>query len=90
MVELDDFLLDAIPEGRLLITRHRDVPGVIGRVGTLLGEARVNISRLQLGQRQKRQGEAIGVFNVDSEVPATVLSRLRELPEILSLTQVAL
>jgi D-3-phosphoglycerate dehydrogenase len=90
MVELDDFLLDAIPEGRLLITRHRDVPGVIGRAGTLLGEAQVNISRLQLGQRRDRQGEAMGVFNIDSEVPPPILTRLRELPEILSLTQVGL
>ncbi len=90
MVELDHFLLDAIPEGHLLVTRHRDVPGVIGRLGTLLGEAGVNISRLQLGLERPRRDRAIGILNVDGEVPPPVLARLRTLPEVETVTAVTL
>ena len=44
MVELDEFFLDAIPEGNLLVTRHKDQPGMMGRIGTILGDAGVNIA----------------------------------------------
>jgi D-3-phosphoglycerate dehydrogenase / 2-oxoglutarate reductase len=90
MVELDEFLLDAIPEGHLLITRHRDQPGVMGRIGTVLGDAGVNIARLQLGVPRERSGEAVGILNVDSPVSPEVAARLRAVPGILAVTTVAL
>jgi D-3-phosphoglycerate dehydrogenase / 2-oxoglutarate reductase len=90
MVELDEFLLDAIPEGHLLITRHLDQPGMMGRIGTVLGDAGVNIARLQLGVARERSGEAIGILNVDSAVPPDVATRMRAVPGILDVKSVDL
>ncbi|MFM8410979.1 MAG: ACT domain-containing protein, partial [Alphaproteobacteria bacterium] len=59
------------------------VPGVVGRVGTLLGRHGVNISALELG-RERSGGQAVSLFHVDDPVPAEVLSELREAPEIIS------
>ncbi|HYC78699.1 MAG TPA: phosphoglycerate dehydrogenase [Planctomycetota bacterium] len=90
MVELDEFLIDAIPEGRLLVTYHDDRPGVLGAIGTLLGEAAVNISRLQLGVTHERDGRAVGVFNLDQDPPAATLDRVRAVPGIRRLASVGL
>jgi D-3-phosphoglycerate dehydrogenase len=90
MVELDEFLLDAIPEGDLLVTFHDDRPGVVGAIGTALGDAGVNISRLQLGVPPGVRGRAVGVFNVDSPTPAAALTRIRAVPGIRRLAAVAL
>ena len=77
MVELDDFLLDAIPEGPLLVTFHGDRPGVLGAVGTILGAADVNISRLQMGATETVGGAAIGIWNLDRAPAADVLTKIR-------------
>jgi len=82
LVELDDWLLDAIPEGPLLVTFHRDEPGVVGAVGTLLGEAKVNISRLQLGTSEADGGEALGIWNLGAPLDEAVLARVRALPAV--------
>jgi D-3-phosphoglycerate dehydrogenase len=89
MVQLDEFLLDAIPEGRLLVSFHDDRPGMIGTIGTALGEAGVNISRLQLGTPQGG-GRAIGVLNIDAAAPERALERLRATPGIKRLLTVEL
>jgi len=70
------------------VTRNDDVPGVIGAIGTLLGQNDVNISRLQLGLRQSRGDAALAVINVDSPVSDDVLEKLRQLPHIISVDQV--
>ena len=71
IVEIDGFEIDAIPEGTMLVTRHRDVPGMVGRIGTILGEADVNISTMQVA-RAARGGEAMMVLEVDREVDRVV------------------
>jgi D-3-phosphoglycerate dehydrogenase len=63
--------------------RNRDVPGVIGRVGTILGQDEVNISRFHLGRRE-RGGEAIAVIEVDVPVTAKTLEALRSSEGVLS------
>ncbi|HZT11281.1 MAG TPA: ACT domain-containing protein, partial [Candidatus Baltobacteraceae bacterium] len=50
IVEIDRFELDAIPQGAWIVTRHEDVPGVVGRVGTILGDAGINISTMQVAR----------------------------------------
>jgi D-3-phosphoglycerate dehydrogenase len=77
MIELDEMVLDRDPEGPLLATFHRDVPGVVGRIGTILGEAGVNISRLQLGGAQNGQGLAFAIWNLAKPLPANALDRVR-------------
>jgi D-3-phosphoglycerate dehydrogenase len=82
LVELDDFLLDAIPEGPLLVTFHSDRPGVLGAVGTILGGAGVNISRLQMGVPEGGGEQAIGIWNLDSAPDAAVLAQVRALAAV--------
>jgi D-3-phosphoglycerate dehydrogenase len=65
----------------MLVTRHRDQPGIVGSVGTALAEAGVNISSLELS-RLSAAGEAMMVVSLDSPVPEEVLVRLRAVPGI--------
>jgi len=81
VVRIDEFRLEAIPEGYLLIFSNLDVPGVIGTIGTLLGKNRVNIAGMQLGRAQPG-GRAVSVVNVDNPVPAHVIDEIRRLPNI--------
>lgn len=83
LVRINDFFLDADPQGFILLLHNRDVPGVVGAVGTLLGEAKINIARLELG-RERIGGMAISLIHVDDAVPEPVLDRLRTLPNIVS------
>jgi D-3-phosphoglycerate dehydrogenase len=76
LVSLDGFELDAELSGRNLITRHEDRPGVVGVVGTVLAEAGVNISSLELS-RLSAAGEAMMFVAVDQAVPQDALGRLR-------------
>jgi D-3-phosphoglycerate dehydrogenase len=87
IVELDGFPLEAIPEGHVLIITNKDAVGVIGNIGRTLGNAGINIGRMQLG-REKQGGQAISLVNVDDAVPAEVLDRLRNLPNLIKVTQV--
>jgi len=83
LTKVNDFRMEAVPEGHVLMLNNRDVPGVVGRVATLLGENRINIAGLELG-RERVGGQAISFFHVDDPVPDAVLERLRTLPEIVS------
>jgi D-3-phosphoglycerate dehydrogenase len=83
LVKLNDFFLEAVPEGHILMLHNRDVPGVVGRVGTLLGQHGVNIAGLELG-REKIGGRAVSLFHIDDPVPEPVLAELRKAPEIIS------
>jgi D-3-phosphoglycerate dehydrogenase len=83
IVRIDDFILEAIPEGFALLVHNHDRPGVVGHVGTILGEAGVNISRMQLALQRER-GEAAMLVNVDERPAAAVMERLRNLPHVIS------
>lgn len=83
VTEIDGFHLEAIPNGHMLVMRNRDVPGVIGSVGTILGEGGVNISRFHLGRRE-RGGEAMAVIEVDAPVTKETLQALRSLEQVIS------
>jgi D-3-phosphoglycerate dehydrogenase len=81
IVQLDGYWVDFLAAGVLLLTRHRDRPGMIGRVGTLLGAADVNIASMQVA-RDAPRGEAIMVLNLDDAVPPNVLEQLRAHPDL--------
>ena len=83
IVRINNFYLEAVPEGYILILHNRDVPGVIGAVGTLLGQKGINIAGLELG-REKAGGMAISFFHVDDVVPKETLEALRNLPSIVT------
>jgi D-3-phosphoglycerate dehydrogenase len=68
--------------GNMIFLRNRDVPGVVGKIGTLLGRHNVNIGNFALGRSsEKADAEAIAVVQVDSPAPEEVLEELRRLPE---------
>ncbi|MBJ21029.1 MAG: phosphoglycerate dehydrogenase [bacterium] len=77
IVRIDDFMLEAIPEGCTLLIHNHDQSGVVGHVGTALGEAGINISRMQLALHESR-GEACMLVNIDQDPGEEVLSALRE------------
>lgn len=81
IVKINNFYLEAVPEGYILILHNRDVPGVVGAIGTLLGEKGINIAGLELG-REKVGGMAISLIHVDDSVPKETLEALRALPHI--------
>jgi D-3-phosphoglycerate dehydrogenase len=83
IVRIDDFMLEAIPEGPTLFIQNRDVPGVVGLVGTLLGEAGVNISRMQLALHPRR-AEAAMLVNVNQAPSQKVVEALRAMPQAIS------
>jgi D-3-phosphoglycerate dehydrogenase len=89
IVRIDDFILEAIPEGHTLLLHNHDRPGVVGAVGTILGEAGCNISRMQLALQRERS-EAAMLVNLDSAPPDSVLERLRTLPHVISCQHVEL
>jgi D-3-phosphoglycerate dehydrogenase len=78
---IDDIDVEAPLKGVILYIRNQDVPGVIGRVGTLLGERQINIANFALG-RSSELREAIGLVSVDQRIPAGVLDELRAIPAI--------
>jgi D-3-phosphoglycerate dehydrogenase len=82
-VRIDDFMLEAIPEGPTLLLQNHDQPGVVGSVGMVLGEAGLNISRMQLALVPERN-EAAMLVNVGSMPDDATLERLRGLPHMIS------
>jgi D-3-phosphoglycerate dehydrogenase len=72
---LDGFAIDAELAGSMIVTRHHDRPGVVGAVGTILADAGINISSLELS-RLSEHGEAMMFVSVDESVPPDVLDRL--------------
>jgi D-3-phosphoglycerate dehydrogenase len=83
ITEIDGFRIEATPQGHMLVMRNRDVPGVIGSVGTILGECGVNISRFHLGRRE-RGGEAMAVIEVDAPLTRETLHALRSLETVIA------
>lgn len=82
LVEVDDYVLDAIPEGPMLVTFHQDRPGVVGALGTLLGDAGINISRMQIGTAEHAGAPALGILNLDRPLDDDQLAAVRRLPAI--------
>jgi D-3-phosphoglycerate dehydrogenase len=76
LVQLDDFRLDAYLDGVLMVFTHKDVPGIIGAVGTIFGKHKINIAQMAVG-RETKGGEAIGVLNLDQAPTAAALDEVR-------------
>jgi D-3-phosphoglycerate dehydrogenase / 2-oxoglutarate reductase len=89
IVEIDGFEVDAVAEGVMLLTRHRDVPGMVGRIGTILGEAHVNISTMQVARAQ-RGGSAMMVLAVDRGVGPKALNAIEAVEGIESVRLIEL
>ncbi|GAB5440481.1 MAG: phosphoglycerate dehydrogenase [Fuerstiella sp.] len=77
LVKLDGYCFEAFLDGLLLVYRHRDVPGLIGYIGTVLGKHDVNIASMALGRRENQPGgDSVAVLNLDSEPSAEALEEV--------------
>lgn len=76
IVRIDEYWVTVIPTGgHVLLTRHVDRPGIVGKVGTILGEADINISSMQVG-RESARGPALMLLSVDDPIPPHVIERI--------------
>lgn len=83
LVRLDRYHLEAYLDGLMIVYRHRDVPGLIGYIGTLCGEHQVNIAHMALGRETNEPGgDSIAILNVDNEPSAEILDKMRSHPEV--------
>ena len=89
IVKIDEFHVDAIPEGHMIVAHNIDVPGIIGLMGTILGKNNINIATMTFG-REKPGGKTLSVLNVDSAVPEKVLNEIRKDKNILDATLIKL
>ena len=89
IVRFNNFYLEAVPEGYILVLQNNDVPCVVVAVGTILGKNGINIAGMELGRSQKG-GNAISFTHVDEAVNKKALDELRALPQIVSATLVKL
>lgn len=89
VVRIQEYHVDIVPEGTILILKNRDVPGVIGRVGSILGAAGVNIAEYHQA-RLAAGGDALAAISVDGRVERETIEELASVPEITGVWQVAL
>lgn len=89
VVRIDGFHVDVQPRGTIVVLRNRDVPGVIGRVGTILGNNGINIGEYHQA-RLEAGGEAMAAITVDERVGSGVIDQLRALPEVIDIRQAQL
>lgn len=89
ITEINDFRIEAIPRGHMLVMHNRDVPGVIGRIGTILGDRGINISAFHLGRRE-RGGEAMAVIEIDAPLDDQTIGEIRSFAPVISALQIEL
>lgn len=81
IVEIDRFRVDVDPQARLLICPHTNKPGVIGTIGTLMGQRGINISGMQVGKTEIK-GRSLMVLTIDNDIPNDVLKEVKSLEAI--------
>ncbi|MCU4926955.1 phosphoglycerate dehydrogenase [Halobacteria archaeon AArc-dxtr1] len=77
IVRVDGYRVDAIPHGKMVVSRNTDEPGVIGLIGSVMGKHGVNIAGM-FNARETHGGEALTVYNVDSQIPDAAREELQE------------
>jgi D-3-phosphoglycerate dehydrogenase len=89
IVKLNDFFIEAIPEGHILLVNNYDKPGVIGNIGNALGSRNINIATMQFG-RDRMGGNAISLLHLDVSLPPGMVGDILRLPNIISVRQIQL
>ena len=85
ILRIDNFNMDMIPEGNMVVVMNKDMPGVIGMVGTSFGDAKVNIADMVISREVQKDGSAIALMLIKTDSPPTdaLINRLRARPNIL-------
>ncbi len=78
ITSIDEFPVNVSPSKHMLFTRHRDMPGIIGKLGSLLGQHNVNIASMQVGRRIVR-GDAVMVLSIDDPIPPDLLASIHSI-----------
>ena len=81
ITSINDFPINVPPTAYMLFTLHRDMPGIIGKIGSLLGSFNVNIASMQVGRKIVR-GDAVMVLSIDDPLPEGILSEITKVPGI--------
>lgn len=89
IIGVDNYAIEAIPTGNLLVVKNHDRPGVIALIGNLLAEADINVAMMNLSRRQQ-SGKAMSLLTVDQKIPAPTMDKLRQADSILSAVQIEL
>jgi len=89
IVRYNDFIIEAIPKGEILLVENYDRPGVIGNIGMTLGEQGINIATMQFG-RDTMGGQAISLLHLDAPLSDEIMERLLALPNIISVKSIRL
>ena len=89
IVKIDDYYVEALPFGEMIVVQNWDRPGIIGNLGTLLGQHNINIATMTFG-REAPGGKAITVLNVDSPVSAQIIDKIKKAPNILAVKVIKL
>ncbi len=88
-VKMDDVYIEIAPSDYMVVIKNQDKPGVIGNLGTILGNHNVNIANMSLG-RKRKENIAVTVLNVDSPLGDEVINDIRKSPNIISLKFIVL
>ena len=89
IIGIDQFRVDLIAEGNFLFFTNLDRPGVIGKIGSVLGDGNINVAGFYLG-REQVEGNALGFVSLDSRVPEEILEKIRDLPEVIEAREIVL
>jgi D-3-phosphoglycerate dehydrogenase / 2-oxoglutarate reductase len=82
LVRIDDYWIDMVPTPLMLLTHHRDQPGIVGRIGLIMGDSDVNISSMYLGRVSPRE-DALMILALDDEIPDAAVNTIRSNPAVL-------
>jgi D-3-phosphoglycerate dehydrogenase len=89
LVCINQFDIEVVPEGTLLVTRHDDKPGVISAISSVLGNANINISRMQVSMADAEQ-QAMAVISISEPVTDVLLQKIRDISVVKNVTQITL
>ncbi len=89
IVEVNASPVDIVPEGYFLLISHMDKPGMIGKVGTILGDTDINIASMEVA-RAKPRGEAMMILELDNDLPTEVLRKVRKISDLKSAISIKL
>ena len=87
LTKIMDYQIDVSPQGAMLLINNRDIPGVVGKVGTVLGSFKINIAEFILSRRNSNES-AYSIIKIDEEISSEILQKISEVDEIINVKQI--
>ncbi len=89
IIEINGYPLEVVPEGYMIVLSNVDKPGVVGNIGSILGQHNINIARMQFG-RDVPGGKVLSVISIDTPASSQLMEQMSKLPNVLSVKQIRL